>query len=84
MPARMLGAVFQQVNFLRDIDTDVFGLNPIYLPGCDFTNFSEHDKLKIEEDIEKDLREAYQGIISLPVKARFGVYINIKITCPCS
>ena len=32
-------------------------------------------KKEIEEDIEKDFRLGYEGILMLPKKARFGVYI---------
>lgn len=76
--ARSLGAAFQKVNFLRDIKSDFNGLSRIYFPGCDFNNFTGHDKRKIEEDIYKDFRLAYQGITKLPLKARFGVYVAYK------
>jgi phytoene/squalene synthetase len=77
-PARSLGAAFQKVNFLRDIKSDYNGLSRIYFPGCDFNNFSAEDKLKIEEDIHADFRNAYHGICRLPLKARFGVYVAYK------
>lgn len=76
--ARSLGAAFQKVNFLRDIKADYNGLNRIYFPGCDFTNFTFDDKLKIEQDIQHDFNMAYKGICQLPVKARFGVYVAYK------
>lgn len=74
-PARALGAAFQKVNFLRDIQADYNGLARIYFPCCDFNNFTEEDKSRIEEDIQQDFRAAYSGIIQLPLKARFGVYV---------
>lgn len=77
-PARMLGAAFQKVNFLRDIQADFNGLSRVYFPDCDFKNFSLSDKSRIEKDIEHDFKEAYQGIIALPMKARFGVYVAYK------
>lgn len=77
-PAQMLGAAFQKVNFLRDINADFNGLNRVYFPDCDFSNFTSEDKEKIEIDIEKDFREAYKGITALPIKARFGVYVAYK------
>ncbi len=77
-PARSLGAAFQKVNFLRDIKADYNGLSRVYFPGCDFNNFTDGDKRKIEEDIYKDFRDAYQGILHLPFKARFGVYVAYK------
>src|SRR6476469_188922 len=74
-PARALGAAFQKVNFLRDIKADFVDLSRIYFPGCDFHNFTERDKLQIQNDIEADFREAYKGILHLPIKAKFGVYV---------
>lgn len=76
--ARALGAAFQKVNFLRDIKADFVDLSRIYFPGCDFHNFTERDKLQIQNDIENDFREAYKGILHLPIKARFGVYVAYK------
>ena len=77
-PAKALGAAFQKVNFLRDIKADFSDLSRVYFPGCDFHNFTEADKQQIETDIENDFREAYQGILLLPMKARFGVYVAYK------
>lgn len=76
--ARALGAAFQKVNFLRDLKADHDGLARIYFPGCDITEFSESFKIGIEDEIEKDFQNAYKGIINLPVKARFGVYVAYK------
>jgi 15-cis-phytoene synthase len=76
--AGSLGAAFQKVNFLRDVKADYDGMNRIYFPGCDFNNFTRDEKLKIEEDIQKDFNLAYEGILNLPVKARFGVYVAYK------
>jgi phytoene/squalene synthetase len=77
-PARSLGAAFQKVNFLRDIKADHNDLSRMYFPGCDFNNFTEADKEKIEEDIHNDFRAAYSGIVQLPLKSRFGVYVAYK------
>jgi 15-cis-phytoene synthase len=76
--ARSLGAAFQKVNFLRDINADYNGLSRMYFPGCDFNNFTEQDKKKIEADIHKDFKAAYKGILKLPLKSRFGVYVAYK------
>lgn len=76
--ARSLGAAFQKVNFLRDVKADFNGLNRTYFPACDFDNFTSCDKLKIEEDIQADFDAAYTGILKLPIKARFGVYVAYK------
>ena len=77
-PARSLGAAFQKVNFLRDIKADYNGLSRIYFPGCDFNNFTERQKKEIEEDIQKDFQNALAGILQLPLKAKFGVYVAYK------
>lgn len=76
--AQRLGAAFQKVNFLRDLKADYEGLERIYFPGCDFSNFSRADKAAIEEDIQRDFDHAFEGIQRLPVKARFGVYVAYK------
>lgn len=76
--AQSLGAAFQKVNFLRDIKADSEQLQRMYFPGCSFNNFLPEDKRKIEEDIEADFQNAYTGIINLPLKARFGVYVAYK------
>lgn len=76
--AQALGAAFQKVNFLRDVKADYNSLNRVYFPGCDFANFTERDKRNIENDIQEDFDKAYEGIMQLPVKARFGVYVAYK------
>ena len=76
--AKSLGAAFQKVNFLRDLKADYEGLERVYFPGCDFKNFTATDKAAIEADIQKDFDHAYQGILLLPGKARFGVYVAYK------
>jgi len=77
-PARSLGAAFQKVNFLRDVKADYEGMDRVYFPDCDFRNFTNEEKRQIEADIEADFKAAYQGIIQLPMKARFGVYVAYK------
>jgi len=76
--ARSLGAAFQKVNFLRDIKADYNDLCRMYFPGCDFNNFTEKDKKQIEADIYQDFKTAYAGILKLPLKSRFGVYVAYK------
>lgn len=76
--ARSLGAAFQKVNFLRDLKADAIGLDRIYFPGVDFKNFNAQSKADIECDIQKDFEHAYEGILKLPMKARFGVYVAYK------
>jgi phytoene/squalene synthetase len=76
--AKSLGSAFQKVNFLRDVKADFEGLDRMYFPDCDFANFTHADKLAIEQDIQKDFDEAYAGILNLPIKSRFGVYVAYK------
>jgi len=72
--AMRLGAAFQKVNFLRDIQADFDGMGRTYFPGVDFEKFSQTQKLEIEEDIRKDFEAALIGIKQLPKSARLGVY----------
>ncbi|MEX0636085.1 MAG: phytoene/squalene synthase family protein [Ferruginibacter sp.] len=76
--AQSLGAAFQKVNFLRDLKADYEQLNRTYFPGVDFSNFTSSMKEQIEQDITADFAAAYEGILQLPVKARFGVYVAYK------
>jgi 15-cis-phytoene synthase len=76
--ARSLGAAFQKVNFLRDANADYIQLSRTYFPNVDFKNFSTPVKKQIEEDIAADFEAAYKGILQLPSKARFGVYVAYK------
>lgn len=76
--AQSLGAAFQKVNFLRDVKADYSQLDRTYFPGLDFSNFTEQQKREIENDIQKDFDHAYEGILLLPNKAKFGVYVAFK------
>jgi 15-cis-phytoene synthase len=73
--ARRLGAAFQKVNFLRDIQNDYNILDRIYFPGVNLDNFSPNDKKQIEADIELDFEVALEGIKQLPTGSKFGVYV---------
>lgn len=95
MPAAMkLGSAFQKVNFLRDIGADFLELNRTYFPNLDLANFTDDDKKKIEQDIERELNEALTGIRQLPDSSRRGVYLayqyyrqlfeKIKISSACA
>jgi len=73
--ARSLGAAFQKVNFLRDIQADYQDRGRTYFPGIDFNNFTEQDKHRIEVEIKNDFDNAFEGIKQLPAGTRLGVYI---------
>lgn len=72
--AMRLGSAFQKVNFLRDLKDDNTILNRAYFPGVNLNNFNEDSKNQIIKEIEEDFRIAYQGIVKLPIEAKFGVY----------
>jgi len=72
--AMRLGSAFQKVNFLRDLKDDNLVLNRNYFPGVDLKSFDENAKTAIIKEIEDDFRVAYQGIVKLPIEAKFGVY----------
>jgi phytoene synthase len=72
--AMRLGSAFQKVNFLRDLKDDNLVLNRNYFPGVDLNSFDENAKTAIINEIEEDFRVAYQGIVKLPMEAKFGVY----------
>ncbi len=73
--ARALGSAFQKINFLRDVKADSQSLNRVYFPNVDFNNFTSQVKNEIERDIESDFKKGFEGILLLPKKARFGVYV---------
>lgn len=73
--AMKLGSAFQKINFLRDLKADYLTLGRSYFPGIDVSKLDDATKQLIEEDIKADFEAGYQGILRLPKKARFGVYL---------
>jgi phytoene synthase len=75
-PAAMrLGAAFQKINFLRDIQADFELLGRTYFPGVDIINLTENEKRNIENEIALDFEAGKVGIKLLPFGARAGVYV---------
>jgi phytoene synthase len=72
--AMRLGSAFQKVNFLRDLKADFEDLNRTYFPNTDLSKLDEKSKLKIIQEIEADFEAGYEGLILLPIEAKFGVY----------
>jgi phytoene/squalene synthetase len=72
--AMRLGSAFQKVNFLRDLKTDYEDLNRTYFPNTDLSRLDEHSKQAIIKEIEADFEVGFQGILKLPLEAKFGVY----------
>lgn len=74
-PARALGSAFQKVNFLRDIKSDLDERGRIYLPGiAEKIRMTDHEKEKLESEIEREFRAALPGIARLPKGVKTGVY----------
>ncbi len=76
--AMKLGAAFQKINFLRDLKADYQELGRTYFPGINLAEFNNAIKKEIEADIALDFQKGYEGILLLPRKARFGVYMAYK------
>jgi len=75
LPARRFGAALQKVNFLRDIKADMEERGRIYLPGVDSrAGLNDQVKRQMETEIAQDFETALEGIRSLPLSARLGVY----------
>ena len=69
--AMRLGSAFQKVNFLRDLKADYEDLSRTYFPNTDLTKLDETSKQNIISEIEADFEASYQGIINLPIEAKF-------------
>lgn len=77
--AMRLGSAFQKVNFLRDLKDDFEVLNRSYFPNVDLGKLDAFSKQIIINEIEADFDFAYQnGILKLPVEAKFGVYMAFR------
>ena len=72
--AMRLGSAFQKVNFLRDLKADFEDLNRTYFPNTDLSKLDEHSKNEIIKEIEADFQAGFEGILKLPIEAKFGVY----------
>jgi phytoene synthase len=72
--AEKLGSAFQKVNFLRDLKDDSELLNRTYFPHLEGQTINSTNKEIIIREIENDFAEAYEGIVKLPLEAKFGVY----------
>jgi len=78
-PAMKLGSAFQKVNFLRDLKDDFETLNRSYFPNIDLGSLNKESKELIIKEIEKDFDDAFEnGILKLPVEAKFGVYMAYR------
>lgn len=73
--AMRLGAAFQKVNFLRDLQADFQELGRTYFPGVDPSSFGAGEKQRVESEIIDDFESALEGIRQLPPASRRGVYL---------
>lgn len=77
--AMRLGSAFQKVNFLRDLKDDFELLSRSYFPNIDLGKLDQTSKQFIINEIEADFDYAYtNGILKLPVEAKFGVYMAYR------
>lgn len=77
--AMRLGSAFQKVNFLRDLKDDFEFLNRSYFPNVDLKSLDPKAKSEIINDIENDFDYALKnGILKLPMEAKFGVYMAYR------
>ena len=77
--AMRLGSAFQKVNFLRDLKDDMDILNRSYFPNINLRALDTDSKNIIIADIEADFDFAFKnGILNLPVEAKFGVYMAYR------
>ena len=72
--AMKLGSAFQKVNFLRDLKEDFENLNRTYFPNTNLSALDELSKSAIIAEIEDDFEQGYEGILRLPIDAKFGVF----------
>lgn len=73
--AMKLGSAFQKVNFLRDLKADFEDLSRTYFPNTNLKQLDEISKKQIIDEIEADFKAGYEGIVKLPLEAKFGVYV---------
>ncbi|TAK89530.1 phytoene/squalene synthase family protein [Patescibacteria group bacterium] len=79
MPAaQSLGSAFQKVNFLRDFASDYNDRQRIYFPAVEFDTFDDLAKVKAEQDIIGDFKEALDGLNKLPWASRVAVAVATR------
>jgi phytoene/squalene synthetase len=71
--ALALGAAFQKINFLRDLEADFRALGRSYFPGVTVETFNEEQKQFLVADIAADLIVAANSIRLLPKDVRPAV-----------
>lgn len=74
--ASALGAAYQKVNFLRDINSDYEDRGRIYFPGLTYETFTDAAKQAIIADIRRDFAHAETSLAQLPQDARRAVRLS--------
>ncbi len=75
-PAAMkLGAAFQKVNFLRDLNYDAQELGRVYFPNADVKNIDNKTKNILINEINNDFEAAKNGLKKLNKSSRLGVFL---------
>jgi len=75
--AARLGAGYQKVNFLRDINDDANVLGRWYFPNSSYETFTDKTKQSIIKDIEKDFAAGERSALKLPESSRKAVLLSI-------
>lgn len=73
--ARQLGAAFQKINFLRDLDEDHRLRGRRYFPGVDPDHLAPDEVRRILDDIDADLAVAAAAARRLPRSSRRAVAV---------
>ncbi|MCL6422511.1 squalene/phytoene synthase family protein [Brachybacterium sp. JHP9] len=73
--ARRLGAAFQKVNFLRDLQADADSRGRAYFPEIDPHALTERQKHSLLDDIDADLAVSRAAIGRLPASSRTAVLL---------
>lgn len=76
--AKKLGAAFQKVNFLRDLNADYHELGRNYFPGTSGSHLNQEQLAEILNEIQADFDTAVIGIRKLPRSSRKGVYVAYR------
>ena len=68
-----LGAAYQKVNFLRDMQADYDERGRVYFPGLRYVDFDDTHKAAIVADIRHDFARSEESLSQLPASARTAV-----------
>lgn len=75
-PARKLGQAFRHVTLLRDFKENHKQKGKVYFPGLTLEDFTEEKKKEIDNRIQQDFAEAFNGILLLKKEIRIGVLVS--------